>query len=195
MLFRQKPQFIIAGLGNPGEQYAATRHNCGYEALDYIAAQCGAAVKRKKFEALTGTALLSGQPVLLMKPLTYMNLSGSAVGAAARYYGIPAAHVLVLCDDINLPCGAIRIRPGGSAGGHNGLKSIIVCLSGEGFPRIRIGVGRDRGDDLRDFVLERPSAAERQLITGRHADIYAAAQLILSGDTEGAMSHFNSFKR
>lgn len=192
MLFRDKISFIVAGLGNPGKEYEGTRHNCGYDALDYAAKKLGVGIIRKKFSSLTATAKIKGTSVLLMKPLTYMNLSGEAIAAAARFYKIPSQRVIVLCDDIALSCGNIRIRPKGSPGGHNGLKNIIACLHSEEFPRIRIGVGNDRGDDLKDFVLDKPSKQHRELINSRYEDIYSALEQIAEGHIEKAMSDFNS---
>ena len=136
-----KVMYIIVGLGNPGKKYEHTRHNMGFLALDLLADKYGIKVDRLKFKALTGEGRIEGKKVLLVKPQTYMNLSGEAVGQAARFYKIPADHVLVVSDDITLPIGAMRIRTKGSAGGHNGLKNIISVLGTEEFPRIRLGVG------------------------------------------------------
>ena len=132
--------WLIAGLGNPETKYDGTRHNAGYAALDYLADKWGISVSKTKFEGLWGQGEVDGHKVVLLKPLTYMNLSGDSIAPTAGFFKIPADHVIVLCDDITQNPGKLRIRPSGSAGGHNGLKSIIARLGGENFPRIRIGV-------------------------------------------------------
>ena len=131
--------WLIAGLGNPETKYDGTRHNAGYAALDYLADKWGISVSKTKFEGLWGQGEVDGHKVVLLKPLTYMNLSGDSIAPTAGFFKIPADHVIVLCDDITQNPGKLRIRPSGSAGGHNGLKSIIARLGGENFPRIRIG--------------------------------------------------------
>ena len=133
--------WLIAGLGNPEPKYDGTRHNAGFAALDYLAGKWGISVSKTKFQGLWGQGEVDGHKVVLLKPLTYMNLSGDSIGPLAGFFKIPADHVIVLCDDITQNPGKLRIRPSGSAGGHNGLKSIIARLGGENFPRIRIGVG------------------------------------------------------
>ena len=147
--------WLIAGLGNPEPKYDGTRHNAGFAALDYLAGKWGISVSKTKFQGLWGQGEVDGHKVVLLKPLTYMNLSGDSIGPLAGFFKIPADHVIVLCDDITQDPGKLRIRPSGSAGGHNGLKSIIARLGGENFPRIRIGVGaKPRPDyDLADWVL------------------------------------------
>lgn len=196
MLFFNKTSpldFLIVGLGNPGRKYEESHHNAGFMALDSLAAQLGASVTRAKFDALTGHAVLAGKKVLLMKPQTFMNLSGKAVGAAANFYKLQPQQVLVLVDDIALAPGKLRIRPSGSAGGHNGIKSIIGALGTQDFPRIRIGVGERRGGeaDLADFVLASFSTADRKLMLGRFDDVYEAAGLIVNGDVAAAMNRYN----
>lgn len=195
MFFKGKTELLVVGLGNPGKDYSGTRHNCGFAALDFIAEKLGAAVIRKRFSGLSGAADIAGRSALLIKPLTYMNLSGNSVGEAARFYKIPPQNVIVLCDDISLPCGTIRIRPHGSAGGHNGLKSIISALGSDGFVRIKIGVGSDNGGDLKDYVLGKPAKREIELIEGRFADIAAAVELIAAGRVDEAMSKYNAVQR
>ena len=142
MLFTKKAavEYIVAGLGNPGKKYEGTRHNTGFAALDHLAQQWGVQVTKAKFDALTGTACVDGTKVLLLKPQTFMNLSGVAVQKAADFYKVPAQRVIVLFDDISLAPGRLRVRPAGSAGGHNGIKSIIAAV-GQEFPRVKIGVG------------------------------------------------------
>ena len=196
MLFKRTSaiEFLIVGLGNPGRQYEQSHHNAGFLALDYLAERLNCPVTRAKFQALTGQAQLAGHRVLLMKPQTYMNLSGNAVGAAARFYHLEPAQVLVLYDDIALAPGRLRIRPSGSAGGHNGIKSIIAALGSQEFPRIRIGVGERRGGeaDLADFVLSEFSTADRKEIFARFDDICAAASLIVEGRISEAMNRYNT---
>ena len=196
MLFKKTSaiEFLIVGLGNPGRQYEQSHHNAGFLALDYLAERLNCPVTRAKFQALTGQAQLAGHRVLLMKPQTYMNLSGNAVGAAARFYHLESAQVLVLYDDIALAPGRLRIRPSGSAGGHNGIKSIIAALGSQEFPRIRIGVGERRGGeaDLADFVLSEFSTADRKEIFARFDDIWAAASLIVEGKIGEAMNRYNA---
>jgi len=185
--------FLIAGLGNPGRQYEGTHHNAGFLALDHLAGKLGCEVTRAKFQALTGQAVLAGHRVLLMKPQTFMNLSGNAVGEAARFYKLSPQQVLVFYDDIALAPGKLRIRPSGSAGGHNGIKSIIGALGTQEFPRVRIGVGERRGceADLADFVLSRFSETDRKVIFGRFDDVCDAAALIVGGDVTAAMNRYN----
>lgn len=194
MLFRSSAgaEYIIAGLGNPGKKYENTRHNAGFDALDYCAEQWGVSVSRSKFDALTGTGTVGGRKVLLLKPQTFMNLSGVAVQKAADFYHIPPEHIIVLFDDISLAPGKLRLRKSGSAGGHNGIKSIIAS-QGQDFPRVKIGVGeKPRPDyDLADWVLSRFTEQERKAIQARHADVAAAVELILEGKFELAQSRYN----
>lgn len=184
---------IIAGLGNIGDKYAKTRHNIGFVALDHIALRYGAAVNRVKFHATVGEANIGGKRVLLMKPTTLMNASGIAIKEAADFYKIPPERILVLHDEISFDPGVIRIRRRGSAGGHNGLKSIIKCLSSEEFPRIKIGVGQKPSPDydLADWVLGRLPEGDAAKIAERLDGIRQAAEMIIAGDIEGAMSRFS----
>ena len=147
--------WLVVFLGNPGLRYEGTRHNAGFMTADALARKKNISINRSRFRALTATCTIGDATVLLMKPQTYMNLSGEAVGQAARFYKIPADHVLVVSDDITLPIGAMRIRTRGSAGGHNGLKNIISVLGTEEFPRIRLGVGEPPHPDFDtvDWVL------------------------------------------
>lgn len=155
-------RWLAVFLGNPGPRYAGTRHNAGFLAGDALSKAKGVPITRLRFRALTARCELGGMGVLLMKPQTYMNESGQAVGQAARFYKLPPERVLVVSDDINLPCGKLRIRVKGSAGGHNGLKSIISHLGSDGFPRIRIGVGAPAGGggEQIDWVLGVPKNAD-----------------------------------
>ena len=157
MLFSQSGgvTWLVVFLGNPGPRYEGTRHNAGFMAGDALAKDKGVSITRARFRALTGTLELDGEKVMLMKPQTYMNLSGEAVSQAVKFYKIPPEHVLVVSDEVSLPIGKLRVRSKGSAGGHNGLKSIIACLGTEAFPRIRIGVGAPPHPDydMADWVL------------------------------------------
>ena len=185
--------FIVVGLGNIGKQYELTRHNAGFLAIDRIAEKYGAKIDRVKFHATVGECTIAGQRVLLMKPTTLMNNSGIAVGEAAAFYKIPPEKVLVLHDEISFDPGMIRIRRKGSAGGHNGLKSIIARLPGEDFPRIKIGVGKKPSPeyDLANWVLGKMPEADMKAMTARFDDIADATALIVKGDIDGAMSKFS----
>ena len=175
--------WLIAGLGNPEAKYEGTRHNAGFAALDSLAGKWGISVSKTKFQGLWGQGEVDGHKVVLLKPLTYMNLSGDSIAPLAGFFKIPADHVIVLCDDITQAPGKLRIRPSGSAGGHNGLKSIIARLGGENFPRIRIGVGaKPRPDyDLADWVLGKFPPEDAKAMADRYPDLEAAAKLIMDG--------------
>ena len=185
--------FIIAGLGNPGAQYQKTRHNVGFVAVDYIAAKLGVKIDRAKFHALVAEAKMGDVRVLLMKPETYMNNSGVAIGEAASFYKIPPERVLILHDEISFEPGLMRIRRKGSAGGHNGLKSIIAHLSSEDFPRVKIGVGKKPTPDydLADWVLGKFPKDHSDQIDARLEDIYAASSLIAAGKIDDAMQKYS----
>lgn len=185
--------WLIAGLGNPEAKYDGSRHNAGFAALDSLAAEWGIPVTKTKFTSLWGQGEVGGRKVVLQKPLTYMNLSGDAIGPLAAFFKIPPEHVIVLCDDITQAPGKLRIRPSGSAGGHNGLKSIIARLGGENFVRIRIGVGAKPNPeyDLAAWVLGKLPEEDAKAIAGRHADIAAAAKLIMDGKLPEAQNRYN----
>jgi peptidyl-tRNA hydrolase len=184
--------WLIVGLGNPGREYEKTRHNVGYRAADLLAKDAGVSIDRAKFRGLTRTAALAGQKVLLLKPETYMNNSGEAVQLAAMFYKLPISHILVLSDDISLPVGKIRVRAEGSAGGHNGLKSIISHLGSQDFPRIKIGVGaKPHPDyDLADWVLSSFSAEEEKALAPALAH---AAEAVLELMKNGPLQAANRF--
>ena len=193
-MFFQKPssvEFLIVGLGNPGAKYAGTRHNAGFDALDWAARRWGIRVDRARFDALTGTGEAAGHKVLLLKPQTFMNLSGQAVGKAAAFYKVPAQNVIVLFDDISLAPGRLRLRKAGSAGGHNGVKSIISQI-GQEFPRVKIGVGaKPHPDyDLADWVLSRFTPDERKAMEERYADVADALEMMMKGQFEAAQSRY-----
>ncbi|MBQ6421264.1 MAG: aminoacyl-tRNA hydrolase [Clostridia bacterium] len=188
-----KPEFIVAGLGNPGKQYEYSRHNTGFLCMDVLSNTYRCPVTRLRFHALTGLADVNGHICLFMKPQTFMNLSGNAVGEAAAFYKIPSEKVLVIYDDISLSTGRLRIREKGSAGGHNGIKSIIYQLNSDVFPRIKIGVGEraDPDEDLKDHVLESFSKDELQVIRDACGRAAEAVALIVDGKTAEAMNKYN----
>ena len=184
---------LIAGLGNPGKKYEHTRHNMGFDCLDALAEKYSIRVGEAKFNALIGEGFIEGQKVMLMKPLTFMNLSGEAIGEAARYYHLdPETEVIVLVDDIATDMGMIRVRKKGSAGGHNGLKSIIAHLGTEGFTRIKLGVGDSfRDGELVDHVLGHISGEDKALAEEEFKNAVTAIEYILQDDIEKAMNEFN----
>lgn len=185
--------FIIAGLGNPKKEYDNTRHNIGFAMIDALAEKYHISVRDIKGRAMTGKGIINGQKALLVKPLTFMNLSGESIRSLVDYYKVDTAEeLIVVSDDINLPAGQIRIRKKGSAGGHNGLKNIIAQLGSEDFQRIRIGVGGKPEDyDLVDYVLGHFSKEEKVLMREAVLRAVEAAELMLTGDTDKAMNEFN----
>lgn len=197
MLFSSRPvSWLVVFLGNPGLRYEGTRHNAGFMAADAFSRKHDVRISRVHFRALTAQCGIGGDQVLLMKPQTYMNLSGEAVGQAARFYKIPPEHILVLSDDITLPIGALRIRTKGSSGGHNGLKNIIEVLGTDAFPRIRIGVGSPPHPDYDtiDWVLSvfRDQDAEDMAeAASRAAD---AAECYIAEGPEKAMNRYSQKK-
>lgn len=184
---------IIVGLGNPGKEYDGTRHNAGFIAMDHICGKLGVKTDRAKFHALCTQAVIDGTKVLLMKPQTFMNNSGLAVEEAASFYKVAPENVIVLCDDISLSPGKIRVRRKGSDGGQRGLKSIIGCVGSDDIPRIKIGIGdrADRSTDLADWVLSRFTDGDKKAISQRLDDVYEAVRLIIAGDFEKAMNLYN----
>ncbi len=188
-----EPVFLVAGLGNPESRYDRTRHNVGFRTLDLLAERLGIKVNRFKWKAIYGQGRLPGCRVVLMKPQTYMNLSGEAVRAAAEFWKVPPERVLVLYDDVSLPVGRLRVRAKGSAGGHNGMKSIISCLGSEAFPRVRVGVGeKPRPEmDLADWVLSAFSAQEEKELAPALERAAQAAELVMREGPEKAMNRFN----
>ena len=201
MLLNKKKQFksggydfIIAGLGNPGAKYEMTRHNTGFLAIDLLAVKEDLKINKLKFHSLVGDIKIGGSKCLVMKPQTFMNSSGEAIGEAARFYKIPSENVIVISDDISLDVGKIRIRRKGSAGGHNGLKSIIAHLGSEDFTRIKVGVGKKptADYDLVDWVLGRfPKELEGELKTAL-GNAVSAIPYIVKGETDQAMNLYNS---
>lgn len=187
-------EFIIAGLGNPGTEYEGTRHNTGFMALDELARGKGADVKKLRFKSLTGEAVVGGRRCLLMKPSTFMNKSGEAINEAVNFYKLAPENVLVMYDDISLDVGRTRIRSKGSDGGHNGIKSIILNLGSDAFPRIKIGCGKKPHPDydLADWVLSHYKKEEGEALEKALSNAVAAAELIAEGKIDEAMNRFNS---
>ena len=184
---------MIVGLGNPGDKYRFTRHNAGFLALSYISQKENFAINRSKFKALVTDAKFGGERCLFMLPQTYMNNSGEAVREAAEFYNIAPEDILVIFDDISLDVGCMRIRRKGSAGGHNGIKSIIAHLGSENFPRIKVGVGTKPHPemDLADWVLSGFSKDEQEKLFSLFENVKDSAALIVSGKTDEAMNKFS----
>ena len=189
--------FVIVGLGNPGKKYENTRHNAGFIMIDALADKYGISVKEKKHKALCGTGVIEGVKVLLVKPETYMNLSGESVGEIMNFYKLdPEEEMLVIYDDISLAPGNIRIRKKGSAGGHNGIKSLIAHLGTQNFMRIKVGVGEKPKDwDLADYVLGHFSEEDRKELKEVTGSVIQAAVLMMQGDADKAMNDFNAKKQ
>jgi PTH1 family peptidyl-tRNA hydrolase len=188
-----KPEFIVVGLGNPGVQYENTRHNAGFLAISAMEKKYNFSVTSHKFKALVGNTVIGGKSCLVMKPETYMNLSGDAVAAAADFYKIPVENIIVIFDDISLEPGFMRVRRKGSAGGHNGIKSIIAQCGSENFPRVKIGVGKKPHPDynLADWVLSRFSDEDLKTLEDVTAKTCEAVELIVQGKISEAMNRFN----
>ena len=195
MLFSKKlpVSWLIVGLGNPGDKYDGTRHNAGFWAVDALADQGRFQITRVKFKALTAQAEVGGQGALVMKPTTYMNLSGEAVGEAARFYKLAPDHVLVISDDVDLPLGKLRIRAGGSAGGHNGLKSIIQHLGSDQCPRLKVGVGgKPHPDyDMADWVLGKLQGEDKKVMDEAVRRAADGVECLLGEGAQRAMNRFN----
>ncbi len=186
--------YLIVGLGNPGAKYEMTRHNAGFLAVDLLAVKENLNIKKLKYHALVGDAVINGKKCLVMKPQTFMNNSGEAVGEAARFYKIPPERVIVISDDFSFDVGQIRIKRKGSAGGHNGLKSIIAHLGSENFPRIKVGVGKkpNADYDIIDWVLGRfPKELEKDLKSALENAV-DALPYIVNEEIDKAMNLFNS---
>ena len=194
MLFgRSGCDWMVVGLGNPGKEYEKTRHNVGFRSVELVAGQLKTKIDKVKFKALTRMVNHQGKKILLVEPQTYMNLSGAAVSALATYYKVKPDHILVIFDDISLPVGRIRVRKDGSAGGHNGIKSIIQSLGTDQFPRVKVGVGaKPHPDyDLADWVLSKFSAQEEKDLAPALDHAAQAALMVLDQGTEKAASAFN----
>ena len=189
--------FVIVGLGNPGKKYENTRHNAGFISIDALAERYGISISEKKHKALCGSGVIEGNKVLLVKPQTFMNLSGESVRSVMDFYKIdPEEDMLVIYDDISLAPGNIRIRKKGSAGGHNGIKSIIAHVGTQNFMRIKVGVGeKPSGWDLADYVLGHFSDEDNEKIKEIMPDVMQAAALMVQGDVDKAMNDFNAKKQ
>ena len=196
MFFKKKefiqssaPTFLIVGLGNPGTKYAFTRHNAGFLCMDLLAQKQNTDIRKIKFKGLLGETTLGGERCLLLKPQTFMNNSGESVREAAAFYKIPPERILVIFDDISLPCGKLRIRRKGTDGGHNGVKSIIYHLNSDAFPRIKLGVGEKPNPewDLADWVLSGFGKAELEALRDAADRACDAAERIVRGEMEQAM--------
>ena len=182
---------MIVGLGNPGKQYEFTRHNAGFLCLDYLAAKYNIKVNKIKFKSLVGEGNIGGEKVILLKPTTFMNLSGEALVQAAGFYKVDVSDIIVVYDDISLPIGSLRIREKGSAGGHNGMKNIIYLLGKDNFPRIRLGVGTNGERDLADYVLGKFSKEEMKGFSASVENAAEAIEYMVKGDTPKAMNLYN----
>ena len=189
--------YVIAGLGNPERKYENTRHNVGFDVIDALAEKYNINMNMRKHKAICGSGMVEGVKVLLVKPQTYMNLSGESVAEILAFYKLSAAeHLIVVFDDISLAPGSIRIRKKGSAGGHNGIKNIIARTGTDGFARIKVGVGeKPEGWDLADYVLGHFSKGERELVEKAAADAVSAVGYMINGKTDQAMNEFNAKKR
>lgn len=185
--------YIIAGLGNPTEQYAGTRHNVGFDVIDTLADKYNISVEGRKNRAFIGKGVIEGQKVILVKPQTFMNLSGESIRGLVDYYKIdPETELLVVYDDISLDVGQLRIRKKGSAGGHNGIKNIIAHLGTDVFPRIKVGVGeKPKGYDLADYVLGHFSKEDRSIMEEGYEKAVEAIKLFLAGEIDAAMNEYN----
>ena len=185
--------YIIAGLGNPTLQYEGTRHNVRFDVIDTLADKYNISVDARKSRAFIGKGMIEGQKVILVKPQTYMNLSGESIRGLVDYYKIDVEHeLLVIYDDISLDVGQLRIRKKGSAGGHNGIKNIIANLGTQNFPRIKVGVGeKPKKYDLADYVLSHFSKAERELMEEGYQKAVKAVEMLLDGEMEAAMNEYN----
>lgn len=201
MIFRKNTKeyggsfdYMIVGLGNPGRQYETTRHNAGFICIDLLAEKHGININKLKFKALMGDGRINGRRCLLLKPQTYMNLSGEAVREAADFYKIPPEKIIIICDDISLNPGKIRIRRKGSAGGQNGLKNIILHLNSDNFPRIKVGVGAKPNPeyDLADWVLSHFTKDEVKLIKEAAEKTVGSVEYMVEDNIDKAMSNYNS---
>ncbi len=186
--------YIIVGLGNPGKKYAGTRHNMGFAVIERLAERHRIAASEEKLKAVYGKGVIAGQKVVLAEPQTFMNLSGESVRALVDYFKVdPENELIVVYDDISLAPGQLRVRPKGSAGGHNGMKNIIQMLGGDVFPRVRVGIGeKPKGWDLADYVLGYPGDADKKLLDEAFDRAADAVEMILTDGVDAAMNRFNT---
>lgn len=188
--------YIIAGLGNPTKEYDKTRHNVGFSVIDILADRIGVEVTERKHRAFCARGVLEGQKVILVKPQTFMNLSGESLRSVVDFYKVSPDELIVIYDDISLDPGQLRIRAKGSAGGHNGIKNIIAHLGTQEFPRIKVGVGeKPKGMDLADYVLSRFSKGEQELMDEAFQAAADAVAMMISEGMEPAMNHFNAKRK
>lgn len=192
---QENVMYLIVGLGNPDRQYEGTRHNVGFEVIDQLADRLFVSVEEKKFRGYYGKGVIGGQKVILLKPQTYMNLSGESVRAAADFYKIQPDHIIVVYDDVSLEVGQLRIRTKGSAGGHNGIKNIIAHLGTQEFPRVKVGVGaKPPKMDLADYVLSRFSKEDRAKMEDAFKEAAEAVEVLITDGSDRAMNRFNGHK-
>jgi PTH1 family peptidyl-tRNA hydrolase len=185
--------YIIAGLGNPGRDYEHTRHNVGFRVIDHMASKLNINVNKIKFKGLFGEGYIGSEKVILLKPQTYMNLSGESILDAVQFFKINVENVIVVYDDMNIPLGRMRIRPSGSDGGHNGMKSIIYLLESNNFPRLRVGIGAHRGNMV-GHVIGRFSEDERKIVEDVIDTACDALEEMVKKDVQGAMNQYNSYR-
>lgn len=185
--------YLIVGLGNPGIKYDKTRHNVGFDVIDLISSKYNIEIKREKFKGICGDGFICSEKVIILKPYTYMNLSGESVREAADFYKIPDENIIVIHDDISFECGRLRVRAHGSAGGHNGIKSVIANLANDTFIRIKVGVGQPEGD-LIPFVLGRFKDDDRKKVEKAFEAAVLSVETIIKQGVNEAMNKFNSFK-
>lgn len=186
--------YLIAGLGNIGDEYKNTRHNVGFDVIDILSKRYNISFNRIKFKGEFGEGFINNEKCILLKPRTYMNLSGEAVAEAVSFYKIPNNNIIVIHDDISLECGKLRVRTKGSAGGHNGIKSIISCISSEEFIRIKVGVGSPKKTDLVSHVLGRFSGEDAEIMPKMFEAASDCIEFIIKNGSESAMNKFNGFK-
>lgn len=188
--------WLIVGLGNPGKEYERSRHNCGFRAVDRLAGKLGCKIDRAKFQGLYGKTVYNGKTLYLLKPMTYMNLSGQSVLQLSAYFQIPPERIIILFDDISLQPGRLRVRGAGSAGGHNGIKSVIAQLGSDAFPRVKIGVGAKpaQDSDLAEWVLGSFSASDEKAVSAALDAAGDAALSILQLGVPEAMNRYNGFQ-
>lgn len=187
--------YVIAGLGNPGKKYEKTRHNMGFLVLDEFASRQGITISRIKHRALIGEGIVAGEKVLLVKPQTYMNLSGESLREVMAYYNVPIENLIVVYDDMDLDTGSLRIRKKGSSGSHNGMKSVIYQLQSDQFPRIRVGIGSSAGADWKDFVTGKVSQGEAKLLAEAIKKAAESIECIISSGIDIAMNKYNTGKK
>ncbi len=187
--------YVIAGLGNPGRQYEKTRHNMGFLVADEFAAAHGIDVRRIKHKALVGEGRIAGEKVLIVKPQTYMNLSGESLREVVSYYDVPMENLIVIYDDMDLETGVLRIRKKGSSGSHNGMKSVIYQLQSDEFPRVRIGIGSPSADDWKDYVTGQVTEKEAKVLAETIKNAASALECIITDGIDIAMNRFNTGRK